>query len=422
VKYWHRSLLLSLFAAGITPAVSQLSGFAVHDGDRVAFYGDSITAQRLYTEDVEEYVITRFPGWKVEFHNAGVGGDKVSGGYAGPVDLRLDRDVFAWHPNIVTVMLGMNDFYYRASEPGIVLTYTQGYQRLVESLKKNLPDARITLIEPSPYDDVTRAPDHGGLNNALVQYGAVVAQISREKGTQLVDFNEPVTEFLQIMNEKSPDLAKQVVPDRVHPQPGGHWIMAESLLKAWGAPPLVSSVIVNGSGKAPSVTASNAKVEDVVKSKTGLRWTETEGALPLPFPPPVLDPVLGLALKYSDLVAALDEETIAVQGLPGGKYDLLIDDENLGSFTDQELSAGLNLALINTPMLKQARLVALDVQERNELEDARFNVIYPSLEGETSATAAALASALVAAESQVHEDAQPQPHHFEIRAQNDAKP
>ncbi len=64
--------------------------FAVHDGDKVVFYGDSTTEQREYTADVEAFVLTRFPRWKVSFHNAGVGGDKVTGSNAGPIDLRID--------------------------------------------------------------------------------------------------------------------------------------------------------------------------------------------------------------------------------------------------------------------------------------------------------------------------------------------
>src|ERR1035441_5258563 len=149
-------LLLTGNLAGIGHSQSTPSNFALHDGDRVTFYGDSITEQREYTEDVEEFVLTRYPGWQVNFHNAGVGGDKVSGGGGGPIDLRLDRDVFAWHPDIITVMLGMNDFYYRPDQPGIYSTFTDGYRHIVESLKKNNPSVRITLIEPSPYDDVTR--------------------------------------------------------------------------------------------------------------------------------------------------------------------------------------------------------------------------------------------------------------------------
>jgi len=419
VRDWRRAaLLLSLSIGGLAPAVGQSSPFAVHNGDRITFYGDSITAQRLYTEDVEEYVITRFPSWHVEFHNAGVGGDKVSGGYAGPIDLRLDRDVYAWHPSIVTVMLGMNDFYYRASEPGIVSSFTQGYEHLVDSLKRNLPDARITLIEPSPYDDFTRGPEQGGFNKVLVQYGAVVAQLSKEKGAQLADFNAPVTEFLKAINEQSPDLAQQVIPDRVHPQAGGHWIMAEKLLKAWNAPALVSSVGIDANSKDAPVSAQNASVTNLVRGKNDLHWTETEMALPLPFPPSQLDPVLALTVKYTDILSALDQEKLQVQGLATGHYELLIDGESIGVFSDQELGNGLNLAALDTPMLKQARLVAMDVQERNSLEDARFNLIYPSVEGESSPTAAVLAAAMPAAEEQVAADAKPRPHQFEIRLKN----
>src|ERR1019366_6297196 len=118
------------------------------------------------------YVLTRFPAWKVSFHNAGVDGDKVSGGQAGPIDLRLDRDVFAWHPNVITIMLGMNDFYYRPDQPGIYSTYVDGYRHIVESMQKSNPNVRITLIQPSPVDDVTREPAFpGGANGVLLKDG-----------------------------------------------------------------------------------------------------------------------------------------------------------------------------------------------------------------------------------------------------------
>jgi lysophospholipase L1-like esterase len=411
-------LLLSAFLGGLCPALAQVSGFVIHDGDRVTFYGDSITAQRLYTEDVEEYVITRFPNWSVEFHNAGVGGDRVSGGWAGPVDLRLDRDVFAWHPSIVTVMLGMNDFYGRASEPGIVSSYRQGYEHIVESLKKNLPQARITLIQPSPYDDITRPPDQAGFNTVLIQYGAIVSQMSKENGTLLVDFNEPLTTFLKALSQQSLALAEQLIPDRVHPQMGGHWIMAASLLKGWNAPALVSSVAFDLNSGDDRARTKNARVTNLIKDKSNLRWTEMEMALPLPFPPSQLDPVLALAIKETDLLSALDQETLQLRGLAPGQYELLIDGGRIGVFSERELGGGLNLATLDTPMRNQARLVAMDVQERNSLEDAWFNVVNPSAASESSPSAVALAASMPAAEAQVHADAHPRPHQFEIRLKN----
>lgn len=390
------------------------NAFALHDGDRVTFYGDSITEQREYTEDVEAFVLTRFPKWKVIFHNAGVGGDKVSGGWGGPIDLRLDRDVLAYKSTIVTVMLGMNDGYYRASEPGIQSTYTAGYLHLVDTIQKSLPEARITLIQPSPYDDVTRTPLFaGGYNAVMQQYGQFITQTAREKSTQVTDFNAPVVAILQTLNQQSPNLAQQLIPDRVHPGQGGHWIMAESLLKTWTAPEIVSSVTIAANPKSSPV-AQNAQITDIRRAKDRISWTETENALPLPLPSADLDPVLGLVVKYSDLVAALDQEQLHVAGFTPGRYDLRIDGRSVGTFSESELAAGINLATLQTPMLEQSLLVAYDVGKKNAIEAAYFKVVYASLEAESSPIAKELATALTAAENHERADAQPRSHNFEV--------
>src|SRR5205809_4048819 len=160
-----RTLCLVAFAA----LQARAETFALRDGDRVVFYGDSITDQRLYTTFVEDYVVTRFPHEKIRFIHSGWGGDRVSGGGGGPIDLRLDRDVIAYKPTVMTVMLGMNDASYRAFDQGIFETYSRGYQHIVEKVKQALPGVRLTLIQPSPFDDVTRAPSfEGGYNTVLV--------------------------------------------------------------------------------------------------------------------------------------------------------------------------------------------------------------------------------------------------------------
>ncbi|HAF21319.1 MAG TPA: GDSL family lipase, partial [Blastocatellia bacterium] len=42
-------------------ASAQRDGFYLKDGDRVVFYGDSITEQRLYTAYIQQYVYLRYP-------------------------------------------------------------------------------------------------------------------------------------------------------------------------------------------------------------------------------------------------------------------------------------------------------------------------------------------------------------------------
>ncbi|MCU1260506.1 MAG: lysophospholipase L1-like esterase, partial [Bryobacterales bacterium] len=57
---------MMLFVALAGAALCQ-SDFYLKSGDRVVFYGDSITDQRLYTTDVETYVVTRFPTMPITF-------------------------------------------------------------------------------------------------------------------------------------------------------------------------------------------------------------------------------------------------------------------------------------------------------------------------------------------------------------------
>ena len=158
-------LLLLPFLAGTSLAAD--APFYLKSGDRVCFYGDSITEQRYYGMDVETYLRTRFPDLHVKFVNSGVGGDRVTGGWAGPIDERLERDVFPFKPNVVTIMLGMNDAGYRAFNQGVFHTYTNGYEHIIQSLQKHVPGVRIVLIEPTPYDDVTHPPQFPGGYNGV---------------------------------------------------------------------------------------------------------------------------------------------------------------------------------------------------------------------------------------------------------------
>src|SRR3954447_10296872 len=113
---------LVLVCPAFAGAEDREKSFALKDGDRVVFYGDSITDQRLYTTFVETYVVTRFPDMGVSFVHSGWGGDRVTGGGGGgpwagggrpSPPRRLKRDVFAYEPTVMTVMLGMNDASYR---------------------------------------------------------------------------------------------------------------------------------------------------------------------------------------------------------------------------------------------------------------------------------------------------------------------
>jgi lysophospholipase L1-like esterase len=391
--------------------------FALHDGDRVVFYGDSITEQRLYTAYIEEYVLTRFPGLRIDFVNSGVAGDLVSGGVGGPIDLRLERDVYVYHPSIITIMLGMNDGYFGRLEPGILKSYSDGYRRIVEALQAKLPEARLLLIEPSPYDEITRAADFNpGYNSTLLRFGEFVKRLAEEKHTLSVDLNAPVVLALKKAKDLDSSLSPALIQDRVHPGSGVHWIMAEAVLKTWNAPSVVTTVVLDGE-KGLAVQSFNTEVSLIRKTNDSLSWIQNDRALPLPLPSADSDPFTALAVRTSHLNDALNQQVLRIVGLRPGKYGLSIDDQEVAEFNAEQFATGVNMALFDNPMLAQARLVALDTNEKNSIESTQSAFVRDPRPPGLPETVKRLESARIRSVERQRKDAQPVPHRYSLSYQ-----
>lgn len=339
-------------------------GFYLHDGDTVVFYGDSITEQNYYNQWVQVYVATRFPWMRVHFYGEGIGGDRVTGGWAGPIDQRLVRDVFPEMPTVVTVMLGMNDGGYQPTTDAIQQTYVNGYQHLLDSIRAHLPGVRLTLLGPSPFDDVTRPVTFAGGYNTVMQHFAELDQSLADKyGAVFVNLNPPVVAAIEKADKLDAKIAPLLLPDRVHPDPLAHWVMAEALLKGWHAPAVVSDVTLDG--RAGSVTAArNASVSRVEQTGEGLKWTELEYGLPLPLMR--TNASEALLLEVSDIEKELNQEMLRVTGLAPGRYTLSIDGNAVDTFSPEALESGINLADYPTPMFHQAQSVGWLVRDRDE--------------------------------------------------------
>ncbi len=399
----------------VSPLAAKAEGpLAIKDGDRIVFYGDSITDQRQYTVFTETYLVTRFPKLKLEFIHSGWGGDRVTGGGGGPIDLRLQRDVIAYKPTVMTIMLGMNDASYKAFNGEIFATYSKGYKHILDVLKKELPNLRLTLIRPSPFDDVTRRPGfEGGYNGVLEKYGDFVAQLAKENGATIADLNTSVVEATKKAYIKDPELAKQLNPDRIHPMHGGQLLMAAALLKAWNAPSLVSEVHFD----AADAKAVNAKVENVKVDNGVISWTQTDEALP--FPINFKDKVTALAVASSTFVDDLNRQMLIATRLEKPNYTLKIDGKAVGKFSKEQLEKGVNLATLpTTPMLEQARNVQKLVVEHNDMHFYRWRSIEVPFEKEDPAAVKKSNEGLDAIEAIVvkhqREAAQPKPHKFEL--------
>ena len=420
MKVWRRSVWLSLLLLlCLSGAVRAQNTFYLKNGDCVVFYGDSITDQRLYTTFVETYVVTRFPKLNVRFVHSGWGGDRVTGGGGGPIDRRLQRDVLPYKPTVVTIMLGMNDGGYKAFDQKLFDTYTTGYEHIVQQLKRDLPGLRLTLIQPSPYDDVTRSPTfEGGYNAVLIRYSEFIKELASKQSAGVADLNTPVVSALKKATGIDAALAQRIIPDRVHPGAGGHWVMAAALLKAWHAPTLVTAVELDAApGKI--TRAENTQVTEL-KSEGGLSWTQVDAALPLSID--MNDAVVALSMRSSDVIETLNQQTLKVKGLSAARYQLKIDGEVIGGFTREQLGEGINLAVLPTPMVKQAKAVHALTVKHNNLHFAAWRQVQVPFQDDKSPNIAKAIAAMNALEAEVIAEqraaAQPKPHRYELTPEN----
>jgi lysophospholipase L1-like esterase len=386
-----RSSIQALVAIAALFPVSlpaQQHDFYLHDNDTVVFYGDSITEQRLYTTFVETFVATRYPRLNIHFVNAGWGGENAPGGNGGNADTRLTRDVIPYKPTVMTVMLGMNDGGYVALNDERFNRYKAGMEHILQVMKQAFPSLRVTLIEPSPYDDVTQEPQFpGGYNGVLATYGQWVAELAQRNRMQLADMNGPVVEMLKKANAIDPAGAKALIPGRIHPAAGGHLIMAEALLKAWGASPVVTAVEIDAAAKQVKL-AENTSVTKLASDGT-VSWSQMDGTLPmlvslrdrsLPINARRPAATMDLALKASDFMDALNRETLRVTGLSAASYVLKIDGSSVGTFKRDQLAQGINLAALPTPMAKQAVKVHILTLKRGEVHEFRWKQLQVPLQ------------------------------------------
>ncbi len=143
------------------------------DGDRAVFLGNSITDGGHYHSYLWLYYMTRFPQMEIRVLNAGIGGDT-----AGDMFRRLDGDVFAKDPTVLTVTFGMNDSgYFEYNGDDAEAFGESKYQECLENFRKmeqrlkGLEGTRIVMMGSSPYDETAVIENNGPLRgkNAVMK-------------------------------------------------------------------------------------------------------------------------------------------------------------------------------------------------------------------------------------------------------------
>jgi hypothetical protein len=374
-------------AAEQSEATALANGFAIRDGDRVVFLGDSITEQRLYTAYVEAYWLTRHPQYKLSFRNVGWGGDTAwmrqrvktdkDAMYAAAPEVQqamveravaagLGRDVLPLKPTVVTIDYGMNDHEYQAFRPDICKTYVRSQTQLTRVLKAS--GARVALITTQPIEDRRPDPDQDVRNQSLRKFADALRGVAANEHVPFVDQFRP---YMAVMMEARAATPNAFVGggDSLHPGPAGQLIMAWSILKGLGMPSLVSRVELDVA-RSPGqqvVTMEHARVSNVTWESGALAFDRLDSALPMP-----VDERAEPALEMIPFLRDLDRYELKVTGLQGDYYDVKINGESIGGVSRNDLAKGWNMVMMPGPVTSQAQKLLQAVFKKNDLYFERW--------------------------------------------------
>ena len=164
-------------------------------------------------------ILSKYPSAKPKVYNRGISGNKVY-----QLAERWDRDCIALKPNVVSILIGVNDYWhtFKHNYEGTVQTYENDYRTLLERTRSELPGVTLVVCEPFVLRcgevDEKWFPDFD-------DYRAAAKKIAGEFDTKFVPFQEM---FDDAIKDTPPEYW---AADGVHPTIAGANLMAQAWLK-----------------------------------------------------------------------------------------------------------------------------------------------------------------------------------------------
>lgn len=159
-------------------------------------------------------------GWRC--YNRGVGGDTVR-----DLAARWDADALALSPDVLSVLVGVNDYWYLRAEDrnSTPERYEQTYRALLDRTRSTLPDVSLLLGEPFV------VPGGSAVNekwrSGLRPYQEAARRLADEYDAAWIPYQSVFDEA----REEAP--GPYWAEDGIHPTPAGHARMAQAWLDAF---------------------------------------------------------------------------------------------------------------------------------------------------------------------------------------------
>ena len=198
---------------------------------RILFQGDSITDAGRdkrdfhdlgtgYPKYVAEYIRAAYPEENFEFINLGISGNRTSQLFD-----RLYTDAIAFQPDIISILIGINDVWHRYGPERIATTDAQielNYREILKRIKSET-DAKIIILSPYVLD----APVTQHMKKDLTTVLPIIKRLADEYADAYVPLQELFDEAI-----KTQPAPLCYSPDGVHPNENGARFIAYQYFKA----------------------------------------------------------------------------------------------------------------------------------------------------------------------------------------------
>ena len=205
---------------------------------KILFQGDSVTdagRDRSNPNDMGEgypkyasaMIQDSFPDMEFEFVNLGISGNRTEHLVA-----RLERDFIEIQPDILSIMIGVNDVWHHYDHAMIETTdeYFEANLRKILSEIRERTTAKILLIQPILLD----VEDKIHMRPELERKQAILARLAEE----YADAYLPMDEIFHTEAEEEPTY---YAADGVHPTPDGACYIGEAYLRT--VAPLIEAFV-----------------------------------------------------------------------------------------------------------------------------------------------------------------------------------
>jgi lysophospholipase L1-like esterase len=212
-----------------------MSNFQLQDGQTYLFAGDSITdcARRDaaaplgsgYVRLATELITARYPERRINYINAGIGGNTVQN-----LRDRWHDDVLIQRPDWVSVKIGINDLHrtlHNTPETTPPDVYEKVYRGILQRTKET--GAKLILIDPFYIStDTCGDSNRRKVLDMLPDYLNVVEKLAIEFDALHVRTHQLFEQQLKYRP------ADYFCPEPVHPYASGHLVIALGLLEVLG--------------------------------------------------------------------------------------------------------------------------------------------------------------------------------------------